>query len=347
MIHNTSDIIVAVSCDKLAGSVVKSGIIDVSPNLFKTYEVIIGGIKDSGRYSIEAWPINSKGSGSVSKASGRQGKSMAPSNTSSIGASDAAAEIVDARNAAIDSKNAALRALSDYSRFQSDCVEISSEFTEDIQNLFDATSLSSYCRELDNDVASLNAKIRALDPAKAKNTDDANSMTDTANLYAEDADAFVAQIQDITDELSSTEKQFTLLIKTLAPLELVEISVIDPWSSLIERIAIIPQSSQSAIKKSQNYKLAASYVVQMQKLIDSRDVQLELLSAVDRPSQLQPLINRLSGLKVSTSQMPSFKKYLDAISKSIPANVCKKGTTVLLPSKAGKCAKGFESIPTS
>jgi hypothetical protein len=329
------------------GSVVKSGIIDVSPNLFRTYEVIIGGIKDSGRYSIEAWSMNSKGSGPVSKAFGRQGKSTAPINTNSIGASDAAAEIVDARNAAIDSKNAALSALSDYSRFQSDCVEISSEFTEDIQNLFDATSLSSYCRELDNDVASLNAKIRALDPAKAKTTDDANLMTDTANLYAEDADAFVAQIQDITDELSSTEKQFTLLIKILAPLELVEISVIDPWSSLIERIAIIPQSSQAAIKKSQNYKLAASYIVQMQKLIDSRDVQLELLSAVDRPSQLQPLINRLSGIKVSTSQLPSFKKYLDAINKSIPANVCQKGTTVLLPSKAGKCAKGFELIPTS
>jgi hypothetical protein len=283
----------------------------------------------------------------VSRASGRQGKSIAPSTGDSSNASDAAAEIVDARNAAIDSKNAALRALSDYSRFQSACIEISSEFTEDIQNLFDTTSLSSYCRELDNDAASLNAKIRALDPAKAKTTDDANSMTDTANLYAEDADILAAQIQDITDELSSTEKQFELLVKTLAPLELVEISVIDPWSSLIERVTMIPQSSQATIKKSQNYKLAASYVLLIQKLIDSRDVQLELLSAVDRPSQLQPLINRLSGLKVSTSQIPSFKKYLDSINKSIPANVCQKGTTVLLPSKTGKCAKGFELIPTS
>ena len=331
----------------IGGSIVKSGILEVSPNLFKTYEIIVGGIKDSGRYSIEAWPINSKGGGSVSKASGRQGKSIAPNTGNSNNASDAAAEIVDARNAATDSKRAAMSALSDYARFQSACIEISSEFTEEIQDLFDTTSLSSYCRELDNEVASLNAKIGALDPAKAKTTDDANSMTDTANLYAEDADMFVAQIQDITDELSSTEKQFALLIKTLAPLELVEISVIDPWSSLIERIAMIPQSSQAAIKKSQNYKLAASYVVQIQKLIDSRDVQLELLSAVDRPSQLQPLINRLNGLKVSTSQMPSFKKYLDAINKSIPANVCQKGTTVLLPSKIGKCAKGFELIPTS
>ena len=331
----------------VGGSVVKSGIIDVSPNLFKTYEVIMGGIKDSGRYSIEAWPMNSKGSGSVSKASGRQGKSIAPNTGASSDALDAGAEAVDARNAAQDAKEAALSALSEYESFLSDCLEISSQFNQDEQELYDATSFSSYCRLLDDEVAILNSKISKLDPEKIKTTDDANSMTDSANLYAEDADAFVAQIQDITDELSSTEKQFTLLIKTLAPLELVEISVIDPWSSLIERIAIIPQSSQSAIKKSQNYKLAASYVVQMQKLIDSRDVQLELLSAVDRPSQLQPLINRLSGLKVITSQMPSFKKYLDAVSKSIPANVCQKGTTVLLPSKAGKCAKGFELIPTS
>ena len=338
---------VGYSISDVGGSVVKSGVIDVAPNLFKTYEVIIDGIKDSGRYSIEAWPINSKGGGPVSKASGRQGKSSAPNRAGSVNASDAAAEIVDARNAAMDSKKAALSALADYTRFQSDCLEISSEFLEDIQNLFDATSLSSYCTELDNDVASLNAKIGALDPAKAKTIDDANSMTDTANLYAEDADIFVAQIQDITDELTSTEKQFALLIKTLAPLELVEISVLDSWSSLIERIAIIPQNSQAAIKKSQSYKLAASYVVQIQKLITSRDEQLELLSAVDHPSKLQPLIDRLSGLKVSTSQMPSFKKYLGAINKSIPANVCQKGTTVLLPSKNGKCAKGFELIPTS
>lgn len=329
-----------------SGSVVKSGVIDVSPNLFKTYEVIVGGIKDSGRYSIEAWPINSKGGGSVSKASGRQGKSMAPKTTSSTGASDAAAEIIDARKAASDAKDAALSALSEYERYQSDCLEVSFEFNQEIQDLFEATSLSSYCRQLDDEVASLRAKVGALDPVKAKTTDDANTLTDTANLYSEDADAFVAQIQDFTDELRRTEKQITLLAKSLAQLELVETLVIDPWNSLMERLALIPKSSQTTIKKSQNYKSALSYASQVQKITETRDAQLELLALVDSPSQLQPIVSRISGLVVNNAQVTSFKKYLISINKIIPANVCQKGALVVLASKSGKCSNGFEVVPT-
>lgn len=329
-----------------SGSVVKSGVIDVSLNLFKTYEVIVGGIKDSGRYSIEAWPINSKGGGSISKASGRQGKSMAPKTTSSTGASDAAAEIIDARKAASDAKDAALSALSEYERYQSDCLEVSFEFNQEIQDLFDATSLNSYCRQLDDEVASLRAKVGALDPVKAKTTDDANTLTDTANLYSENADAFVAQIQDFTDELRRTEKQITLLAKSLAQLELVETLVIDPWNSLMERLALIPKSSQTTIKKSQNYKSALSYASQVQKITETRDAQLELLALVDSPSQLQPIVSRISGLVVNNAQVTSFKKYLISINKIIPANVCQKGALVVLASKSGKCSNGFEVVPT-
>ena len=206
--------------------------------------------------------------------------------------------------------------------------------------------MSSYCRQLDDEVASLNAKVGALDPAKAKTTDDANALTDTANLYSEDADAFVAQIQDITDELRSVEKQITLLAKSLAPLELAETSVIDPWNSLKERLTLIPQSSQTTIKRSQNYKSALSYATQVQRFIETRDAQLELLALVDSPSQLQPIVSQLSGLMVNTAQISSFKKYLVAINKIIPTNVCQKGSLVVLASKSGKCSKGFELIPT-
>lgn len=330
----------------IGGSLVKSGVLEVSQNLFKTYEIVISGIKDSGRYSIEAWPINAKGGGLVSKASGRQGKSIPPNTTNSSSALDSSQEIIDARNAASDAKDAALSAISEYERYQSDCLEVSSEFNQDIQDLYDATSLSSYCRQLDDEVASLNAKVGALDPAKAKTTDDANALTDTANLYSEDADAFVAQIQDITDELRSVEKQITLLAKSLAPLELAETSVIDPWNSLKERLTLIPQSSQTTIKKSQNYKSALSYATQVQRFIETRDAQLELLALVDSPSQLQPIVSQLSGLMVNTAQISSFKKYLVAINKIIPANVCQKGSLVVLASKSGKCSKGFELIPT-
>lgn len=329
-----------------AGSYVKSGQLDISQNLFQSYQVVLSGIKDSARYKMEAFPINATGTGSLSKGEGRAGTAPAPADIGTTNAADASEEVVDARTAATDAKKAALSALSEYERFQSDCLEVSSEFNQDIQDLYDATSLSNYCRQLDNEVASLNAKVGALDPAKAKTTDDANALTDTANLYSEDADAFVAQIQDITDELRSLEKHITLLAKGLAPLELVETSVIDPWNSLLERLALIPQSSQTTIKKSPNYKSALSYASQVQTIIETRDAQLELLASVDSPSQLQPIVSRLSGLKINTAQVTSFKKYLDSINKIIPAKVCQKGSLVVLASKSGKCSKGFELIPT-
>ena len=328
------------------GNVVKSELLNVSANIFRTYTAVLSGIKDNSRYRIEAAPVNSVGNGNITKAEGRAGTAPAPAEISGTNAADASAEIVDARAAATDAKKAALSALADYATFQSDCLEVSSEFNQEIQDLYDASSLSNYCRQLDNEVASLNAKVGALDPAKAKTTDDANALTDTANLYSEDADAFVAQIQDITDELRSLEKQITLLAKNLTPLELVETTVIDPWNSLLERLALIPKSAQTTIKKSPNYKSALSYASQVKTFIETRDAQLELLALVDSPSQLQPIVSRLSGLMVNTAQVSSFKKYVVAINKIIPANVCQKGTLVVLASKSGKCSKGFELIPT-
>ena len=86
--------------------------------------------------------------------------------------------------------------------------------------------------------------------------------------------------------------------------------------------------------------------MQTQKLIDSRDAQLDILGAVDEPLNLNSIIGALGNLKVSSTQVATFKKSLLAINKLIPANVCQKGELVVLASKSGKCSKGFELIPT-
>ncbi len=328
------------------GSLYTSGKVDLAENLFKTYEVVLKGIKDNSRYKIEAFPLNAIGNGYVSKGEGRAGTQAAPIESTGVEAADASAEAIDARNAASDAIDAANEALAEFGRLKSKCTEASVDFETEAQELFDSTNLSNYCGQLDEDLAQLDAKIGSLDPEKVKSSDQANKLIDQANLYAEDADVLVAQIQDITDELVATEKLFSSLVSILEPLNNLETSVIEPWDTLQGRLSILPNSLVSSLKKNINYKSVSSYSSQIQSLMIARDVQLETLSSIEKPSQLAPIINQLKAIKFTTTQFAQFKKSLAAVNKLIPARVCQKGSTVILASKAGKCANGFDSIPT-
>jgi hypothetical protein len=328
------------------GNLYTSGKVEVADNLFKTYEILLKGIKDNSRYKIEAFPLNSIGNGYVSKGGGRAGTQAAPIDSIGLEAADASAEIIDARNAASDAIDAANEALAKFRRLKSACTEASVDFENGARELFDSTNLSRYCEQLDEDLAQLEAKIGSLDPEKAKLIVQANELTDQANLYAEDADVLVAQIQDISDELVATEKQFSSLSSILEPLNNLETSVIQPWDSLQGRLSILPSSLVSSIKKNKNYKSASLYSSQIQSLVNARDVQLDVLASLEKPSQLTPIINQLKSIKFTTAQFAQFKKSMLAVNKLIPARICQKESTIVLASKTGKCANGFDSIPT-
>lgn len=328
------------------GVTVKSGRIDISENLFKSYQVILSGIKDGSRYKIEAFPLNATGSGSLSKAEGRAGTQPAPQDSDGSTTGDALEEVLDSRNAAIDATNAAREAIAAFQEAKDSCIEVSREFDQEERELFDSTNLVSACEKLNTQAETLRAKIVALDPGKAKTDEQANVITTTANLYAENSDALVAEIQDIADSLAAAYKLLSIIVDFLRPLNFVETEVIDEWNDLLERISLLPSSLQVSIKKSQNYKQAKALVVQAQKLIDSRDAQLDILGTIDEPLKLNSVISAVGNLKVSSTQIATFKKSLLTISKIIPPNVCQKGALVVFSSKSGKCSKGFELIPT-
>jgi hypothetical protein len=330
-----------------SGSLHTSGKVDIVDNLFKTYEVVLKGIKDNSRYKIEAFPLNSIGNGYVSKGEGRAGNQVAPVDSVGLAAADASAESIDAKNAAIDAKDAAIEALAQYERFRAACDGISIDFEIEVQELYDSTNLNSNCALLNEKVSLLEKEISALDPEKSKTTDQANKLTDQANLLAEEADAFVAQIQDITDELVATEKQFSSLVSILKPLNNLETSVIAPWGSLQDRLSTLPSALVSSLKKSSNYKSASMLSLQVQTILKIRDTQVESLSTIDKPSQITSIINKLKLINTPIAQLTQFKKSLVAMNKLIPSNVCQKGSKIVLASKAGKCASGFALIPTS
>jgi hypothetical protein len=259
---------------------------------------------------------------------------------------DVSAEIIDARNAAFDSLNAAKEAIDGYDSAVEDCLAVSEEFLLDIQELYDSTNLSTYCETLEVKANLLRSKIFSLNPSQVKTIDAANKMTDQANLFAEDADTLVAQIQDITDELLGTDELFSSIIMNLEPLDDAESEVIEAWNILIERLALLPKTSQGAIQKSQGYKNSAVTVEQLRKTLTSRDALLEKISDLKDPRKLKTIASQFAALKVNATQLLAFERSLISINSAIPSKVCSKGLQTVLISKSGTCPAGYKKVST-
>jgi hypothetical protein len=171
-------------------------------------------------------------------------------------------------------------------------------------------------------------------------------MTDQANLFAEDADTLVAQVQDITDELSGTDELFSSIITNLEPLDDAESDVIEAWDILIVRLALLPKTSQGAIQKSQGYKSSIVFVEQLGKTLTSRDALLEKLSDLKDPRKLKTIASQFATLKVNATQLLAFERSLVSINKAIPSKVCSKGLQTVLTSKSGTCPAGYKKVST-
>ena len=258
----------------------------------------------------------------------------------------AAPEVVDAKNAAEVAIAAAIAAMEQVETAKEECLSVSDSFDLDVQELYDSTSLSNYCESLDYKVNALNSKVLSLNVNLVKTKIDANKIIDQSNGFSEEADKLTVQIQDVTDELLNTERHFISIIESQEPIESAEENVINSWSSLDERLALLPKNSISTIKKSQNYKLASAIYLQISKIISTKNELLEVLYSVNKPTEMSSLVRKFSTLKINSTQINSYKKLSTLINKTIPKSVCSKGSLTLLPSKAGKCPNGFDEVPT-
>lgn len=284
----------------------------------------------------EFWQVNLAG-----------GAIPTPTPTPTATTNAAAIALLDAKNAASDATNAAEEAIAAFSAAKSDCEEISNSFDDsEVMDLYDSTSLDEYCNQLDLEAASVERKISALDPQEARTVDSANRETDAANKLAEAADVLVARMQDITDELSATESQLIDLLEVTNFFNDFESSSVEQIDLLKERIGMLPTSLQSTLKKSAELKALFAFQRQVEAVAKSKDSILDVFTGIKRPSQITPTLNSINSLKSQLPSLNALKKNIQALEKKIPATVCQKGSLVVSASKTGKCAKGFESIPT-
>jgi hypothetical protein len=281
------------------------------------------------------------------KVSLADGVISTPTPTPTATTNTLALELINAKNAASDATNAAEEAIAAFSEAKSDCEEISNSFDDsELIDLYDSTSLDEYCNQLDLEAASVERKISALDPQEARTVDAANRETDSANKLAEAADILVAGMQDITDELSATESLLRELLTVTNYFNDFESSSIEQIDLVKERVGMLPAALQSTLKKSNDFKALATFQRQVETVLKSKDAILESFAGIKRPSQITPSINSINSLKSQLPSLNNLKRNLQALDKKIPAVVCQKGSLVVSASKTGKCAKGFESIPT-
>lgn len=270
-----------------------------------------------------------------------------PTPTPTATTNAAAIALINAKNATSDATSAAEEAIAAFSAAKSDCEEISNTFEDsEVIDLYDSTSLDEYCGQLDLEASSIERKISALDPQAARTVDAANRETDAANKLAEAADDLTAKIQDITDELSGTESLLIDLVESNNFFNDFESSSLEQIDLLKERIGILPTGLQATLRKSNEYKALIAFQRQVETVVKSKDSILEVFAGIKRPSQITPSINSINSLKSQLPTLNSFKKNLQILDKKIPAIVCQKGSLVVSASKTGKCAKGFETIPT-
>ena len=276
------------------------------------------------------------------------GVTPSPTPTPTATTNTVGVALVEAKNAASDATNAAQEAFEAFSAAKSDCEEISDTFNDsEVMDLYDSTSLDEYCNQLDLEATSVERKISALDPQEARTVDAANRETDAANKLAEAADTLVARMQDITDELSATEPQLSDLIEATNYFNDYESNSIEQIDLLKERIGILPTTLQSTLKKSNEFKSLATFQRQVDGVIKSKDLILDVFNGIKRPSQISSTINSMNSLKSRLPSLSTLKKNIQTLEKKIPNVVCQKGSLVISASKTGKCAKGFEPIPTN
>lgn len=284
----------------------------------------------------EFWKVNLAG-----------GVITTPTPTPSPTANTAAAALIDAKNASSDAKDAASDAVAAFFDAKASCEAVSSTFEDsDVMDLYDSSSLSELCAQLDLEASSVERKISALDPQAARTIDAANRETSAANNLAEEADVLTAKMLDITDELSGTESLLTQLLEADNYFNDFESSSIEQIDLVKERVGMLPATLQSTLKRSIDFRALTTFQRQVDTVLNSKEAILESFAGIKRPSQITPTINSINTLKSQLPSLNTLKKNLQALEKKIPAVVCQKGSLVVSASKTGRCAKGFETIPT-
>ena len=259
---------------------------------------------------------------------------------------DNSAQLANNQRDVADAANSARESIDSYYDAKEICLAVADDFEELSNTLFELTQLTQNCNQYDDRINTIESSLKNLTAKVYSTSAQVFIALDEANIFAEKADEYVASLQDFTDELSNLEVQFDEYSITINKANRLDEDVIETWQALQDTLLILPKSVSLSIKKNPNYLAASKIVAKSNLVLQTRDSILSKLESVEQIRDLGTIKLQLISLSVAMPSLTTFKKSMAAVDKLVPQSVCVRGSTVVSATKAGKCARGFESVPT-
>jgi DNA repair exonuclease SbcCD ATPase subunit len=166
-----------------------------------------------------------------------------------------------------------------------------------------------------------------------------NRVTDQALAKLDQAEMIVANLQDLGDYLNPIADALDLIDEQITTIQ-------QKIENLNGRIAGLPLSLQTSIKKNPQYKLLDSQIGKIDSVSEFIQGKVPQIKTASTIAQLQIAQEALNSFSKTLLIGEKADKALTTVNKLIPNYVCTKGSSVVLLSKTGKCLIGYKKIST-
>ena len=314
----------------LAGNIVKSGIVDISENVFKLVTLKIDGLNSNKTYKIGLSNGNKRGYGVFQEISERTVNitSSAPNQNSTSGGTQPS---VNSKNEALDALNAAKEARRGCENFY-DSSNLSDSNLEAVQFILDNSKILNLCSFQDSDLENNEKQI-----ITAKTLDEFNEIIDSLNSIAEALDSSTAELQDALDLIIELGLRFTLL-DSLS-------SVYNDQFELINlKIAKYPSGFKSSLQKSSQWKELTTFKKRIDVAKIQRDKFQSLIENLENTFDLDYVLEDTSKLKSLTPSLSVIESKFTELNRIVPEFLCVKNNSSYNNGKSGKCPVGYKKV---
>lgn len=264
---------------------------------------------------------------------GAAAASPTPSPTPS--ASDQSKELINASNATWQNINS-VEAL------VADCNDSISNLGAAVSALINRTSFGRLCNSYNSKIEEVKKKLKAFNISTSDITGGVNTLNDYSDLlhsYKDSINLITVKLADSFDLFSDIEKR--LSSATSAKKDNLKL-----WTNFNARLKLLPNTLQATIKKQTLYKRALTSIGTQRLFNLGLEKQNSAITVV---STLKELDNFSIALGIFENRYKDFiglANILEDLEVQIPDYVCKKGSTISLLLKSGKCATGFSKTAT-
>ena len=242
----------------------------------------------------------------------------------------------------INASNATLQDINSVEALVTDCIDSISNLGTAVSALINRTAFGRLCNSFDSKIEEIKRKLKAFDIS----TSDVTGGVSTLNDYSNFLRSYKDSINLISVKLADSFDLFSGIEKRLANATSAKGDNLKLWANFNSRLKLLPAALQTTIKKQTLYKRA----------LTSLGTQRLYNLGLEKQNSAVPVVSTLKELENFSSALGVFEKrhkdlvglvnILEDLEVQIPDYVCRKGSTISLLLKSGKCATGFSKTAT-